>query len=106
MVSCWGEEVGGAGLLRVQQPAVAFDAGLEVRELAVGGALRSLGHPSGGGELHEGFGDAEGLRVVLAPLVEGGEPLVGVAPYKPFGDARLVEVDRPLRVAVDRKSVV
>ena len=43
---------------------------------------------------------AEGLRVVLAPLVEGGEPLVGVAPYEPFGDARLVEVDRPLRVAV------
>ena len=40
----------------VERASVALDAGLELGEFAVGGALGSAGHLSAGGELCEGFG--------------------------------------------------
>ena len=44
--------------------------GFELRELAVGGALRAAGHLPARGELQVGFGGLEGCFVVVAPLVE------------------------------------
>src|SRR5215211_2667915 len=77
----------------IQQPPVVFDAGFEPWTLAVGGALGATGHLSARCEPQEGFGDPEGLCVVVASLVEGGEPLVGMAGDELFGDARLVQAD-------------
>lgn len=72
------------GVLAVaQQAPVATGAIFEGGELAVGGALRAAGHPPACGEVEEGIGDAEGLRVGAATFVEGGEPLVGVAADEP-----------------------
>ena len=73
--------------------------GLERRELAVGGALGSSGHRVARREPDERLRDPEGLPVIAAPLVEGREPLVGVAADEAFGDARLVEADGFLVVA-------
>src|SRR5215212_9561181 len=84
----------------IQQPAVVFDAGFEPWTLAVGGALGATGHLSARCEPQEGFGDPEGLFVVAAPLVEGGEPLVGMAADELFGDARLVQADGLFDIAV------
>src|SRR5215218_8878160 len=46
------------------------------------------------------LGDPEGLFVVVATLVEGGEPLVGMAADELFGDARLVQADGHFEVPV------
>jgi hypothetical protein len=90
---------GALDLASTQQPPVALDAGFELRKFAVGGALCAPRHLPARGEPHEGFGDPEGCLVMVAPLVEGGEPLVGVASDELFGDARLVQADGLLRVA-------
>src|SRR5918997_1779759 len=98
---------GGEGLRRLAGresaflwgPSVAFDVGLERRELAVGGALGSSGHRAARREPDEGLRDPEGLPVIAAPLVEGREPLVGVAADEASSDARLVEADGLLGVA-------
>jgi hypothetical protein len=56
----------------IERASVAFDAGLEFRELAVGRALGSAGHLSAFGELRESLADPEGFRGVTAAFVEGG----------------------------------
>jgi hypothetical protein len=62
----------GGDLAPIQRSPVALHAGLELRELAVGGALRAPGHLPARGESQVGFRDPEGCFVVVAPLVEGG----------------------------------
>ena len=50
----------------IRQFSVAFDAGLEPGEFAVGGALRPAGHRAARGEPDEGLRDAEGPSVIVA----------------------------------------
>src|SRR5687768_11134603 len=94
---------GGFGLLGlshfVERAPVALDAGLELGEFAVGGALGSAGHLSAGGELREGFGYPEGFGEVMPAFVDGGEALVRVAADELLADAYLVELDGPFGVA-------
>src|SRR5215218_10265106 len=84
----------------IQRPPVVCDAGFEPWALAVGGALGATGHLSARCEPQEGFGDLEVLFVVVASLVEGGEPLVGMAADELFGDARLVQADGLIEIPV------
>src|SRR5918992_5252440 len=79
------------GLISTEQVSVASRAGFELWEFAVCRTLRARGHLPASGELQVGFRDPEGCFVVVAPLVEGGEPLVGVATDELFGDADLVQ---------------
>src|SRR5215204_4276886 len=83
----------------VERAPVALDAGLELGELAVGGALGSAGHLSAGGELCEGFTYPEGLDQVVPAFVDGGESLVRVAADELLADADLVKLDGPFDVA-------
>ena len=62
----------GVGSSPIQQLPVVSDAGIEPCALAIGGALSATGHLSARSEPQEGFGDPEGLCVVVASLVEGG----------------------------------
>src|SRR5215210_4138706 len=87
-------------LLFVERAPVAFDAGLELGELAVSGALGSAGHLFAGGELCEGLAHPECFGWVAAVFVDGGEALVGVTADELLGDAGVVELDGPLCVAV------
>src|SRR5215217_32218 len=84
----------------VERVPVALDAGFELGELAVGGALGSAGHLSAGGELCEGFGYPEGFGGVVPAFVDGGESLVRVAADELLADADLVKLDGPFGVAV------
>src|SRR5215210_3054219 len=84
----------------VERAPVALDAGLELGELAVGGALGSARHLSAGGELCEGLTHPEGFGGVVPTLVDGGEALVRVAADELLGDANLVKLDGPLGVAI------
>src|SRR5215210_1695174 len=86
--------------LFVERAPVALDAGLELGELAVGGALGSARHLSAGGELCEGLTHPEGFGGVVPTLVDGGEALVRVAADELLGDANLVKLDGPLGVAI------
>src|SRR5215210_5753865 len=70
---------------------VAFGAGFDLRNFAVGAALGAAGHGAGGGEAEVGLADPKGRRRVAAALVEGCEPLVWVDADEAFGDALLVE---------------
>ena len=63
---------------------VALDPGLELGELAIGGALRSAGHFAAGGEPGEDLGHPQRLGVVVAAFVDGGQPFVGVAADETF----------------------
>src|ERR687898_906001 len=83
-----------------ERAPVALDAGLELGELTIGGALGSAGHLAAGGELCEGLTYPEGFDEVVPALVEGGESLVRVAADELLTDADLVELDGPLGVAV------
>src|ERR671911_14143 len=84
----------------VERAPVALDAGLELGELTVGGALGSAGHLSAGGQLCEGFGYPEGFGQIVPAFVEGGESLVRVAADELLADADLVKLDGPFGVAV------
>src|SRR4028119_1460740 len=100
-----------ASLARLEHVAVAFGAGLELGDLAVGAALGAAGHRPGGGAAGGGVA-APGRRRRRRPAVAAGcgglgarvggagEPLVGVAADEASGDALLVEVDGALGVAV------
>src|SRR5215218_2374104 len=93
----WSELLGLS--LFVERAPVALDTGLELGELAVGGALGSTGQLSAGGELCEGFGDPEGFGGVVPAFVDGGESLVRVAAYELLADADLVKLDGPFCIA-------
>jgi hypothetical protein len=82
-----------------ERASVALDAGLELGELTVGGALGSTGHLSAGGELCKGFGYPEGFGGVVPAFVDGGESLVRVASDELLADADLVKLDGPFCVA-------
>src|SRR5688500_7084639 len=84
----------------VERAPVALDAGLELGELTVGGALGSAGHLSAGGELCEGLTYPEGFGGAVPSFVDGGEALVRMAADELLGDADLIKLDGPLRVAV------
>src|SRR4051812_35696388 len=86
-------------LVCVEGASIAYDAVLELGELAVGGALRAAGHLPAGGELCEGLAHPQRFGGVAAAFADGGEPFVGMASDEPFGDARLEEVDGPFGVA-------
>jgi hypothetical protein len=73
-------------------------------EFAVGRALRPAGHRAASSEPDEGLRYAEGPSVIVAPFVEGGEPLVGLAADEALGHAGLVEPDRLLGVALAASS--
>src|SRR5215203_6605948 len=79
--------------LFVERAPVALDAGLELGELAVGGALGSARHLSAGGEPYEGLAHSEGFGGVVPVFVDQGEPFVGVAADELLAEAGLVEFD-------------
>ena len=66
--------------------------------------LRPAGHRTASSEPDEGLRYAEGPSVIVAPFVEGGEPLVGLAADEALGHAGLVEPDRLLGVALAASS--
>src|SRR5215213_2072320 len=74
----------------VERVPVALDAGFELGELAVGGALGSAGHLSAGGEPYESLAYPEGIGGVVPAFVDGGEPFVGVAADELLADADLI----------------
>src|SRR5215211_2609982 len=84
----------------VERAPVALNAGLELGELALGGALGSAGHLSAGDEPYKSLAYPEAFCGVVPAFVDGGEPLVRVASDELLADADLVEVDCPLGVAV------
>src|SRR5215213_3087220 len=86
-------------LVCVHGGLVAFDPGLELGELAVGGALGAAGHLAAGGEPCEGLRHPQGFGGIAVAFVDGGQPLVGMAAHEPFRDALLEEVDGPPGVA-------
>src|SRR5215213_10371583 len=86
-------------LVRVEGGLVAFDPGLKLGELAVGGALGAAGHLAAGDELHESLAHPQRFGGVAAAFVDGGQPFVRVAAHEPFGDALLEKGDGPPGVA-------